>query len=127
MHIDVSGAEKGKVAVSHIESEVWEVGVSFRKVACVGMSKNVLHPMPLKSRFIPNLFPLFRLVLGREKLGLSFKQNILQLRANLDMPNAARLGAQALPIQSHLSDFFPLLVDTNFYRHLANLLLTKKR
>lgn len=42
------------------------------------------------------------------------------------MSNAARLGAQAHPIQSHLSDFFPLLVDTNFYRHLANLLLPKK-
>ena len=57
MHVDVSGAEEGEVVVPHIELEAREIGVSFRKVACVCMPKHVLHTMPLESRIIPDFTP----------------------------------------------------------------------
>lgn len=57
VHIDVAGAQKRQVAVSHIQLKAWQVGVVFCVEACVGVAENVLNPTSAKTRIVPDFAP----------------------------------------------------------------------
>ena len=57
VHIDVAGAQKRQVAMSHIELKAWQVGVVLGVEACVCVAKNVLNPTSAKTRIVPNFAP----------------------------------------------------------------------
>ena len=57
VHIDVAGAQKRQVAVSHIQLKARQVGVAFCVEACVGVAKHVLNPTSAKTRIVPDIAP----------------------------------------------------------------------
>ena len=57
VHIDVAGAQKRQVAVSHIQLKARQVGVAFCVEACVGVAKHVLNPTSAKTRIVPDFAP----------------------------------------------------------------------
>ena len=57
VHIDVAGAQKRQVSVSHIQLKAWQIGVAFCVEACVCVPKDVLNPASAKARIVPNFTP----------------------------------------------------------------------
>ena len=57
VHIDVAGAQKRQVAVSHIQLKARQIGVVFCVKACVCVAQNVLNPSPAKARIIADFAP----------------------------------------------------------------------
>ena len=57
VHIDVTGAQKRQVAMSHIELKARQVGVVFGVEACVCVAQNIANPASAKARIIADFAP----------------------------------------------------------------------
>lgn len=57
VHIDVTGAQKRQVAMSHIELKARQVGVVFGVEACVCVAQNIANPSPAEARIVPDFTP----------------------------------------------------------------------
>lgn len=93
-HIDVARAQKGLVAVAHVELESGEVPKVLCVVARVGVAEDVLHPGALESGFVAYAFPALAPARGADggvRHGAPRLQKRLQGGAYFDMAHAPRL------------------------------------
>ena len=95
-HIDIACAEKGKVAVPHINLKTRQVGVAFCVETCVGVAQNVLNPTPAKARivadFAPTLLPVGGADFFPSRFGRMRCQKPAENRRNFHLADAARFG-----------------------------------
>lgn len=95
-HIDVARAEKGKVAVPHVNLKTRQVGVAFCVETCVGVAQNVLNPTPAKAGivadFTPTLLPVGGADFFPSRFGRIRCQKPAENGRDFHLADAARFG-----------------------------------